>query len=455
MAIHFGESGCWKNVLLNLKSVQIIAESPNQIHLLLLAARKNYFLETDKAEKIFEERREQLVHLIAQHENNYEMLVSQKSLERHQETERLDQKILVKNTLILEKTKSEELNLNLQLEPLLEQLSNITQEIALLIVQKNEAEMVVKQKIAAISLENKPLKWYHFFARIKSYFFIRAQKNILKQDIVERFQPKLTDLNTQKKELLKKQNTLQKNHQQKLEKILLSIKREVDNYQIEKQTLTKAFDRFVKDQQTTLDEMRKKLIILDRDKPILIKQQIRKVSSQIEQLESILNSSDYKGAIAELEMIEHLKGLPNDHVVFSDVCLESYEYHRYNGSPLKSAQIDHLVVSPKGIFIIEVKNWSKHFADSNDYHDPCNQIERANRLCYILLNNDFKKMSIKNIIAYKNTNPIKTQKKFIKVLQLSVVTQYIMGSYFKDIYTKSQQKELVNYFKNKVNKHGY
>lgn len=41
-------------------------------------------------------------------------------------------------------------------------------------------------------------------------------------------------------------------------------------------------------------------------------------------------------------------GLPNDSYIFNDITLRR---------GLRSAQMDHVVVSPRGIFVVETKNW--------------------------------------------------------------------------------------------------
>ncbi|MDI3539637.1 MAG: hypothetical protein PWQ52_760 [Methanolobus sp.] len=112
--------------------------------------------------------------------------------------------------------------------------------------------------------------------------------------------------------------------------------------------------------------------------------------SQLSMMEGIKKSNEYKGALGELAVIENLCQLPDNYYLFNDLNLELNDYIKFNGSPLKSAQIDHLVVGPTGIFVIETKNWSKNYTQSvfNDgSYTPFDQIQRSSYLVYRYLNN--------------------------------------------------------------------
>jgi uncharacterized membrane protein YgcG len=76
-------------------------------------------------------------------------------------------------------------------------------------------------------------------------------------------------------------------------------------------------------------------------------------------LRSLLHSAELAGAEAELAVIDHLRTLPSSAVVFNDVRLKATRYIRFNGIALMSAQIDHVVLTPAGVFVIETKRWSQ------------------------------------------------------------------------------------------------
>lgn len=74
------------------------------------------------------------------------------------------------------------------------------------------------------------------------------------------------------------------------------------------------------------------------------------------------------GAIGEQKAIEELKKLPDDFYVINDLSL-SFDppiFNMRDNDRIHSIQVDHLVISPSGIFLIETKNWSKNSVESLD-----------------------------------------------------------------------------------------
>lgn len=65
------------------------------------------------------------------------------------------------------------------------------------------------------------------------------------------------------------------------------------------------------------------------------------------------------GLKGEAEVTRKLaQALPNDHYIFNDLFIRASR---------KTAQIDHVVVTPKGLFAIETKNWRGHIeGDAED-----------------------------------------------------------------------------------------
>lgn len=69
------------------------------------------------------------------------------------------------------------------------------------------------------------------------------------------------------------------------------------------------------------------------------------------------NYAEVKGKASEKRVCRKLERLPKGYIVFNDLLFES------NG---KSVQIDHLVVAPYGIFVIETKGYSGWIFGSED-----------------------------------------------------------------------------------------
>jgi hypothetical protein len=95
------------------------------------------------------------------------------------------------------------------------------------------------------------------------------------------------------------------------------------------------------------------------------------------------------GASGEEEVIEHLSSLPDDYHVFNDVKINfgKWIYWRKGkegDKNIRTSQIDHLVLGPTGIFLIETKKWRT--ADIvNKRNDLVYQIQRANYALWFYL----------------------------------------------------------------------
>lgn len=148
------------------------------------------------------------------------------------------------------------------------------------------------------------------------------------------------------------------------------------------------------------------------------------LSYDIDYLKRVLESPELAGARAELDVITGLARLSAEHTVFSDLLLTAPRYIHFNGAFLQSAQIDHIVLGPAGVFVIETKHWSKVFAESGEYHDPFDQIERAAYLCYDLLSRKFGEIRVRSIIAYSGHLPAKPADSYVKVLRIPDVAGY-------------------------------
>lgn len=107
--------------------------------------------------------------------------------------------------------------------------------------------------------------------------------------------------------------------------------------------------------------------------------------NKIDALNEIKTDPYYSGAYGERLALKELSKLNDDYNILCGVNIELDKWHSFHGNKIKNAQIDFLVVSNKGVSIIEVKNWSDRY-QNNDYGlSPQEQLERANRILYIFL----------------------------------------------------------------------
>ncbi|WP_158599203.1 nuclease-related domain-containing protein [Methanohalophilus sp. RSK] len=167
--------------------------------------------------------------------------------------------------------------------------------------------------------------------------------------------------------------------------------------------------------------------------------------SKVNKIESLRKSNEYYGALGELAVIEELNKLSNDYYLFNDLYLELNDYISFNGSKLRSSQIDHLVVGPTGVFVIETKNWSQRYVqevfDDGSY-TPYDQLNRAGYLVYRHLNNHKygnalqklyynlakDEIKVKSILAITGSNIPLQKHSFIKLLRYNRIPNYIKNT---------------------------
>ena len=159
------------------------------------------------------------------------------------------------------------------------------------------------------------------------------------------------------------------------------------------------------------------------------RQYVATLSANILRLDTMRESGELVGAKTEVDVVASLARLPDEYTVFNDIRLTAERYIHFNGAPLRSAQIDHLVLTPAGVFVIETKRWSRKFVESGDYHDPFDQTQRAAYLCYDQLLSQFGKIRVRSVIACAGQLPSAPKNSHVKVLAVPELIGYI--SWFK------------------------
>lgn len=105
------------------------------------------------------------------------------------------------------------------------------------------------------------------------------------------------------------------------------------------------------------------------------------------------------GAYGETRVAEELELLPDSYWVIHDVRLRSTSPMKFDGKGLFTAQVDHLVVGPTGVFVIEAKCWSTDLASADLPFSPFDQVRRAGYLCYRLLKENVGETKVQQIIV--------------------------------------------------------
>jgi len=135
----------------------------------------------------------------------------------------------------------------------------------------------------------------------------------------------------------------------------------------------------------TASKHREMALRLQADPVMEAERRLKGHADVIRDLEALSASPEARGAAGELAVAAELRGLSNDFWVFHDVRLRAETFLRFDGKPVQSAQVDHLVIGPTGVFLIETKSWSRKSASGGQYFDPYEQVGRAGLLCHCLL----------------------------------------------------------------------
>ena len=181
-------------------------------------------------------------------------------------------------------------------------------------------------------------------------------------------------------------------------------------------------------------------------------QMLRKKKAVIDEI----NNSIY-GAIGEQKVVNMLENLSDDYILINDF-IYSFQpplYQREENNHIKSVQIDHILVSLSGIFIIETKNWSEMSIVNPNLYSPVQQVKRANFALYKILTGGnrssinlkkshwgSRKIPIRNIIVFVNKRPIE-EFQYVKMLSLTELQPYI--KYFSSCFTLNETQIIADF----------
>lgn len=190
-----------------------------------------------------------------------------------------------------------------------------------------------------------------------------------------------------------------------------------------------------------------------------VKQSVQHSLSELERKNAAISdvTNFIFGALGEQKVVKTLETLNDDYFLINDfkVSFSPALYNRQENDYIKSLQIDHLLVGPSGIFIIETKNWSEKSLESLSLRSPVEQIRRVSYALFYLLNNGMsnyqlgldkhhwgdKKVPIKNLIVLTNTKP-KEEFQYVKILTVNELLGYV--SYFKPIFSYTETKRIAD-----------
>lgn len=192
----------------------------------------------------------------------------------------------------------------------------------------------------------------------------------------------------------------------------------------------------------------------ETEKQELIEKRAKPKTEKLEYIRNVLENSKnlISGAIGENLVVKEIKKLSDDYVLINDFNLSFSRpiFYRKHNQRIYSIQIDHLLISKAGIFIIETKNWSKSSVNSISLRSPIEQIERSNFALYLYISENItlnehhwgeQKIPIRNLIVMINNKP-KAEFKYVNIKLLNELNDYI--KYFEPVLTDKQLNRIVN-----------
>jgi|GEM_PF-262692 len=226
------------------------------------------------------------------------------------------------------------------------------------------------------------------------------------------------------------------------------------NYEKEK-------DKYLKSTNEAIKEIQERLGDRESNYDKWVEKLSNEYISRSNYIHSVLmeNSAFVYGAKGEHIAVEELKRLPDSSSIINNVCYKFRKavHDRKNDDWIYSAQVDHVVVGPTGIFLIETKNWSMESTVNKDLFSPVKQINRSGHAIYIVLNDAIekghlgalnkqwgaKRVSVRKIILLTGHKP-NAEYQFVKLLNLSEIRNYITQG--ETIFNNEEVKALVEYF---------
>ena len=171
----------------------------------------------------------------------------------------------------------------------------------------------------------------------------------------------------------------------------------------------------------------------------IAKQRIEPKLERISHIKNVIEEINplIAGAIGEYKVVKELDNLAICGSLINDFNLTFNPpiYNKSENDRIHSVQIDHLLVTHSGLFILETKNWSKKSIANYNLRSPIAQINRSSYALYRFLHNTNslfleshhwgkKKIPIRNLIVMINNKP-NQDFKYVKITTLKELNGYI------------------------------
>ena len=168
-------------------------------------------------------------------------------------------------------------------------------------------------------------------------------------------------------------------------------------------------------------------------------------------------SKEIRGAKGEVRTLKKLSELSDDYHILCGIRAELPRYVTYNGRKnLRSAQLDFVVISKKGVILVEVKNWSDKFYRETDKIRPHEQVDRGARVLWIVIKSRWGWLATQTpsvtsvLLSIQGNMRYDPNYKFVNVSDLDRINYFIESR--KEKLSDKDVKKLVNMLKDHVTK---
>ena len=185
----------------------------------------------------------------------------------------------------------------------------------------------------------------------------------------------------------------------------------------------------------------KESILTERSKPEL--DSLHHVRHTLEELHPLL-----AGAIGEERVVQEISKLPDHYILINDYSLRFRKplYDKRKQEWIYSVQLDHVLIAPAGVFLLETKNWSRASMKDQDLWSPVKQIQRHSYALFRIMNSDqFRdikndpwgevRIPIRNLLVMIRHKP-GNHFRYVKVLKVDELIPYVTR--FDDLFTPDE-----------------
>ncbi len=175
----------------------------------------------------------------------------------------------------------------------------------------------------------------------------------------------------------------------------------------------------------------------------------------INKIKDNIDGVEHAGAKGEMLALEKLSELPDDYHVFCGVNKDLGKYITYRRRrDLKSTQMDFVVVSKRGVVVIEVKNWSAKYYKNHYGLRPHEQVDRAGRVLWIKLKSSWfrpKDPPVTSVLlSIQGTIGNDPKYGYVVVKNLNDINSYIQNK--QEQFSEKEVKRLIDRVKGDVTK---